>query len=207
MTATKKTQIVVGKFTDGWISDPYSVTGEAFLNANITVTEEEFAYSEGATVQLTHHYLADGSVDVYDDDTEPNHYVEDTDYSIDYNAGTLTILDEDLDGSQTHYYIDYHSCPPIQLKHQNIVSASEAVNTDLIKDTDYTIDYDAGILIAIYDGDLTAEEASIDYNWNDATSLVYKINVITSAATSVQYVCLNLFGQNGVATILYTITT
>jgi hypothetical protein len=180
---------------------------EAFTDANITVAAEEFIYVAGATVQLTHQYLADGSVDVYDDDTVPNHYLEDTDFTIDYTAGTLTILDADLDGTQDHYYIDYHSCPPIQLKHQNLVSASEAVNTDLIKDTDYTIDYTAGILTAIYDGDLTDEEATIDYDWNDVASLVYKINTITSAATSTQYVSLNIFGQNGVATILYTITT
>ena len=92
---------------------------------------------------------------------------------------------------------------------QTIIVAASVSVTNIAKDvtysgvTDYTIDYTHGIVTVLSTGTMAdATHYYVNYSWV-IPNLAYKINAITTAATTVYSVCTCRAGQNGVAVIVY----
>ena len=115
-----------------------------YLNGTITVNtiavaDETFHSNYNNAVALAHNNLKSGSVSVTTTD-DATTYAENTDYTIDYTNGTITVLDSGNMANDTDYHINY--------------------NYGVMADaTAYYIDYRYGVM-------LDSTEYYITYNFN-----------------------------------------
>ena len=166
---------------------------EVYAGDRNSVTGEAFTSDYDNPVELAHDHVIDGSVVV------TGIFQRDTDYTMDYSAGTITVLSSGTMLDNTEYYIDYQYFvivsvsdesfisdydSPVQLVHDDIVEESEVVtttdgSTTFTRGTDYTMDYSAGTITVLSTGTMeNGTEYHIDYDYRQ------KHNVTNEAFTS-----------------------
>ena len=85
------------------------VTPEEFarLTSPNTITDETFTSDDGVAVSLDNTAIVQYSETVTDDTDHTTVYTRDTDYTIDYVAGTITVDAAQAMADATDYYVDY----------------------------------------------------------------------------------------------------
>jgi hypothetical protein len=207
--------IVVGRIGDALTSEAQAVTGEAFTSNVKIFMNESFISSLDKPVKLLHGDIVDLYYGVSEAALEgppgPGDFIDSSNYTLNLKTGIITCLSTGLMTDNTEYFAFYVSAPPIPLAHKNIVAGSVVVQEEgesaLEENTDYTVDYANGTITAVFAGVPSgmgdATLYAVSYDWV-IPNLAYKINQVTTAAASVEWVCTTRAGRNGIATIVYT---
>lgn len=89
------------------------ITPEEFSRqvSPVTITDEVFTSDDGVAVALDNTSIVQYSETVTDDTDHTTVYTRDTDYAIDYTAGTITVDAAEAMADATDYYIDYSYYP------------------------------------------------------------------------------------------------
>jgi len=89
------------------------ITPEEFSRqvSPVTITDEVFTSDDGVAVALANTSIIQYSETVTDDTDHTTVYTRDTDYAIDYTAGTVTVDAAEAMADATDYYIDYSYYP------------------------------------------------------------------------------------------------
>jgi hypothetical protein len=204
---TTKTKIVVGKVGDSLSSEEVTIEDEALPVTNTLIENEVFHSIYDTPVAVVGKPIAFGSVTVKETGEDPDTYVEDSDYSIDYTNGTVTVIDGGDMADDIDYLITYTVAPKTYLRYNNLVAESEEVLNaaleTLVRDTDYVIDNNEGSISQIYDN--ATGPFTVNYDFHPR-NLAYKINEVATGidVATVLFVCTSRAGCNGVATIVYT---
>ena len=108
------TQIVVGRVGDNLTSEASSVSAEPFTSVY------------DVPVKLANKHLVNGSVVV--DNPENGNFVENTDYTINYLNGSITVLSTGGMDDETEYAIDYDwNVPNLAFKINEVTNTAASV--------------------------------------------------------------------------------
>jgi hypothetical protein len=102
----KTTKIVVGRVGDGLISTATAVTDETFTSAFDVPVNMLQGWTQRGTGQGNKTLIVASSVSVTNTAKDAT-YTENTDYTIDYAHGTVTVLSTGTMSDATDYYINY----------------------------------------------------------------------------------------------------
>jgi len=176
-------------------------------NVSRTITDESFfVTSYDVAISLDHLNLTTSSVIVTTTDGLTT-YVEDTDYTIDYVNGTITVLSTGTMEDSTEAVVDESFTSSfdiaVSLAHSDLVSGSVVVTTTdgvttYVEDTDYTIDYTNGTITVLSTGAmLDATAYYIDYTYNvDSTYYIDYTYEVDATNFTRNYSELNLNGRS-----------
>ena len=97
---------------------------EVYAGDSNSVPDESFTSVYDTPVTLAHQKIIAGSVVVTTTDASTT-YVEGTDYTIDYPAGTITVLSTGSMANNTEYYIDYNYTASFSLVRSVVTSKDD----------------------------------------------------------------------------------